>query len=188
MEWNGRERWRERWTRVHRGNLNWTEKNSLIFATNTCLRYLSLVYLCLLSLYVVCVYGYTYVCGYDVFHFERREREGGIATCRHLGPKNMKLSGSDFYPQKQQNYAAKLEPRIRTTDLHLTDLRHLDADTKYWSNILYTDENHEDRSIHSERACSADVKASVTINRRSYLMQSLADLTNLEACFAYWKW
>ena len=99
----------------------------------------------------------------------------------------MKLSGSDFYPQKQQNYAAKLEPLIRTTDLHLTDLRHLDADTKYWSNILYTDENHEDRSIHSERACSADVKASVTINRRSYLMQSLADLTNLEACFAYWK-
>ena len=59
------------------------------------------------------------------------ERERGIATCRHLGPKNMKLSGSDFYPQKQQNYAAKLEPLIRTTDLHLTDLRHLDADTKY---------------------------------------------------------
>jgi len=43
----------------------------------------------------------------------------------------MKLSGSDFYPQKQQNYAAKLEPLIRTTDLHLTDLRHLVADTKY---------------------------------------------------------
>ena len=168
--------------------LNWKKKQF-----NFCYEHLpqislSSVPMFAFSLCCVCVWIYVCMWIWCVSFWTEREREGGIATCRHLGPKNMKLSGSDFYPQKQQNYAAKLEPLIRTTDLHLTDLRHLVADTKYWSNILYTDENHEDRSIHSERACSADVKASVTINRRSYLMQSLADLTNLEACFAYWKW